>query len=355
MPVKVKDRFGAAADIALPSLRLALDPEEVKRTFRKGLPRLAGPGGVVRVRRIRVERHKPGRRAVVEYDVRVERPDATREAVTLVGKVRSGRSGKLVHALLDSLWAEGFGVDSPDGVHVPEPVAALSRFRMSLQRKAPGRPASELLAPSDGAVLGRRVAEAAHKLHRARVPVDRRHTMADELRILRDCLCSVAAEEPRWERRVQRILRASERLGAATPEPVPCTVHRDFYADHVIVDGARLYLIDFDLYCWGDPGLDVGNFLGHVTEQSLRTAGDPAAFATVEQEIEERFVELSGEAVRAAVRAYATLTLARHVYLSRQLRKRRHLSEELIELCEERLAATPGWASARRRKPAHRS
>src|SRR5437773_3836244 len=32
-----------------------------------------------------------------------------------------------------------------------------------------------------------------------------------------------------------------------------------------------VWLLDFDLYCQGDPALDIGNFVGHLTEQSLRT------------------------------------------------------------------------------------
>src|SRR5207245_9541587 len=105
-----------------------------------------------------------------------------------------------------------------------------------------------------------------------------------------------------------------DRLGAATREATTCWSHRYFYADQVIVDAGRLFLVDFDLYCEGDPALDIGNFLGHVTEQSLRTLGDPEALADREHAMEERFVELSG-VTPAAVRAYATLTLVRHVYL----------------------------------------
>src|SRR5262249_50836435 len=128
-----------------------------------------------------------------------------------------------------------------------------------------------------------------------------------------------------------------DRLGAATPLPAPCGIHRDFYPDQVIVDGSRLYLIDFDLYCESDPGLDIGNFLGHITEQSLRTLRDPAAMADLEGAMEERFVALSGEATRTAMRAYATLTLVRHVYLSTLFPERRPFTGSLMELCEERL------------------
>src|SRR5256712_7362784 len=210
---------------------------------------------------------------------------------------------------------------------------------MWLQRKVPGRPATDLLAAPVGVALARKIAEAAHKLHRAAVPADRRHTMADELRILHECLPTVARLESRWAGRIERLLDASTRLGAATPEPALCGIHRDFYADQVIVDGERLFLLDFDLYCEGDPALDIGNFLGHVTEQSLRTLGDAGALADREQAMEERFVALSG-AAPAAVRAYATLTLVRHVYLSTLFPERRPLTQPLIELCEERLGVT---------------
>jgi aminoglycoside phosphotransferase (APT) family kinase protein len=162
--------------------------------------------------------------------------------------------------------------------------------------------------------------------------------MADELRILHECFGKVAALKPEWAGRLAELLAACEKLGASVPPPKPCGIHRDFYPAQVLVDGAQLWLIDFDLYCLGDPGLDVGNFIGHVTEQALRERGDANALVNVERALEDRFVELSGELVRASVRAYAMLTLARHVFLSTRFPERAPLTERLLELCEERLA-----------------
>src|SRR5256712_8249309 len=210
---------------------------------------------------------------------------------------------------------------------------------MWLERKVPGRSATDLLAAPAGVALARKIAEAACKLHRVGVPAERRHTMADELNIWKTRLPAVAPPGSLWGRRIARLLNAADRLGAATPEPTTCGIHRDFYADQVSVDGERLFLLDFDLYCEGDPALDIGNFLGHITEQSLRTLGDAGALAEQEHAIEEHFVELSGTAP-AAVRAYATLTLLRHVYLSTLFPERRPFTQSLIELCEERLSAT---------------
>lgn len=331
--VAVLDPFGVTGDGAMPSLAAALDPEEARR-------RIAGILGTIRLREIRVTRYKPGRRCVIEYDVEVERPNAPPETFTLIGKVRRLRSGKSGHRLLRALWEAGFDEDSPDGVSVPEPVAAVPELRMWLQRKVHGSLATDLLSGPEGENLARRVAGAAHKLHLAGVPAKRRHTMADELRILRERLPLVARENPRWTERIERLVRTCERLGEAVPEPEAYRgIHRDFYADQVILAGSRLYLIDFDLYCEGDPALDIGNFLGHVREQSLRTTGDPDDLAHLEAAMEERFVKLSGEASRPAVRAYATLTLARHVHLSTLFPERHPFTEMLLDLCEERLGA----------------
>lgn len=336
MSIAVLDPFGAATDSEMPSLALAVDPCVMERKLRR-LPRLSGEHGFVQLRAIRVTRHKPGRRCLIEYDVDVAQPGAAPEPITLIGKVRAGRPGRSDYRLLNALWNAGFAADSPDGISVPEPIGPVPKLRMWLQRKVSGRVGTALLDGPRGTALARQIAEAAHKVHRARVPAERRHTMDEELRVLHDSLPRVGRIEPRWTPRVERLLDACDRLGATTPQPVLCGIHRDFYPDQVIVDGRRIYLIDFDLYCEGDAGLDIGNFLGHVTEQSLRTLGDPGALAEVERAMEERFVELSGEATRAAVRNYATLTLARHVFLSTLFPERRRLTGSLLELCEERL------------------
>ena len=99
----------------------------------------------------------------------------------------------------------------------------------------------------------------------------------------------------------------------------------------------RIYLIDFDLYCLGNPALDAGNFIGHMTEQSLRETGNVGGWAKQERAFEDSFVQLAGEECRTAVRAYTTLTIVRHIYLSTQFASRQPFTLALLELCEERL------------------
>jgi aminoglycoside phosphotransferase (APT) family kinase protein len=331
--VRVSDPFGAAADPLMPLLARARDVSEAGRVLGERLPsHLRG----ATLRAIRVTRHKPRRRAVVEFDFEMKGADGV-ERFTLLGKARARGLDEAGFRLQQSLRRAGFGDESADGVSVPEPVALAPEFGMWLQRRAPGGTAAAPLASEGGVVLARRVAEAIHKLHRAEVPVARRHAMRDEVDILRRRLAAVAAEKPLWSSRLERIFAACERLAASVPEAEHKVIHRDFYAEQVIVSGPRLHLIDFDLCCAGDPALDAGNFIAHITEQSLRSTGDPAAWRDREEALEERFVELSGAHARRAVRAYATLTLARHVSISTQFEDRKVWTAALIELCEERL------------------
>ena len=334
----MSDPFNAAADAGLPTVAEALDAERAAAQLKRHLPRLSGTEGVLKLKAIRVIQHKPGKRCVIEYDVRQKVGGVKGDKLTLIGKIRARRSGNEGFRQLEMIWNAGFDAHSADGIAVPEPLGVISEFKMWCQRKVPGEVSIRLLTGPEDVGLARRIAEAIHKLHRANLPTERVHTMTDELRILRECFDKTAAQRPDWAGRLARLMTACEKLGASVPTPNACGIHRDFYSSQVIVDGDRLWLIDFDLFCLGDPGLDVGNFLGHVIEHSLREKGDTDAFRDVTRAMEERFVELSGNRVRPAVRAYTTLTLARHVYLSTQFSDRRHTTEKLMELCEQRLA-----------------
>src|SRR5262249_58448296 len=108
---------------------------------------------------------------------------------------------------------------SPDGISVPEPLGVVPRFQMWFQRKVAGETATRLLAGSDGIELAHRIAAAIHKLHQVNIPAKRRHGMADELRILHECLAKVTAIKPEWNKRLERVMAACNDLGASVSEP----------------------------------------------------------------------------------------------------------------------------------------
>ena len=319
-------------DPKLPFLARALDRAEMEPRLARLLAPAGAPPPRIALEAARLVRHKPGRRCLIDYALRVGDPPTPR---ALLGKCRARgadlRTLRVVQALRRA------GLDGREGVLVPAAVGALPELGMWLQEKVAGEAAWSGLAGPEGEALASRIADALHRLHTAAVEAPRRHDAGDELRILAERLRALAEQRPAWSERLERLLAACRRLAAGLPAAPPCGIHRDFYPDQVIVNGARLALIDLDLYCAGDPALDAGNLSAHLAEWALRSRGDAGALADRERAFEERFLERSGAGRRGAVRAWTTLALARLVPLGAGFPERRPFGGALLELCEERL------------------
>lgn len=331
---RVSDRFDIARDPALPFAAAALDPVAVERHL-AGLPRLRALGNDARVARIRVTRYRSRRRCVIEYTMRASvDPHHT---FKILGKMHHRGVDRASYRILEVLREHGFDDNSADGVAVPEPLGVVPDLRMWFQTCAEGRPATALLSEPSGTPLGRRIAAAVWKLHTCGVRMSRRHTLDDELAILRRRLEEVATAQPERSSRLARVFDACESLAASIGPMPDALIHRDFYPDQVLIHGQRVWLLDFDLCCMGDPALDAGNFIGHIIEQGLRASGSADILAQASAAFREQFLQLAGRERAEAVDAYTTLTLARHIWISTQLPDRRAFTGGLLGLCESRL------------------
>ncbi|MFQ4142300.1 phosphotransferase family protein [Chlorogloeopsis sp. ULAP02] len=336
MFVSVSDPFNILKDPKLSFLASALDPQQVQQQFQTQLCYRFNRNQKLQLQAIRVIRYKPKRRCLIEYDVVIEQFGRIWHT-TWIGKVRAKGLNPSTYQLQQILWENGFQSDSSDGISVPETIGIIPDWQMWLQRKVTGVTATTLLAPTEGLELCRRIAQAVHKLHRAWILPQRCHTINDELDILNDRLAKVTQQFPQWEQRLERVLARCDRLAATIAAPKFCGIHRDFYPDQILVDGSRLYLLDFDLYAGGDPALDIGNFNGHLIEQGLRTFGNPDALLAQQNALTDEFIQLSDKKFHHSIEVYTTLTLVRHIYLSTQFLNRQAFTEKILELCEQRL------------------
>ena len=316
-----------AADPALPHLDAALTPVVAARAI-AAAKHFAGTG--VAIRSAALMRHKPGRRAVLAYTMDVAWPDGRVERVPAIAKMRAARPPRTAYRLLRALWRGGFSAASPDGISVPEPLGVVPALGLWLQRRVEGRVATDLLATPAGPALARRVAAAAFKLHQAGIAPEKTHGPAAELAILERVIAEARRARPGLAAGCDRLLDGCRRLAGALAGPVTA-IHRDFYADQIIVDGERLVLLDFDLYCEGHAGLDLGNFAGHLVEHGLREPAHAPRLAAAAAALEDEYVRLAGKAVRRSIRAYTALTLARHVYLSTVIPGRAHTTAAVLD------------------------
>lgn len=332
MSISVSDSFRVINDPKLSFLTSALDPQQVQQRFQTQL----NPYQKLQLQEIRVIRYKPQRRCLIEYDVIIEEASQISQ-MTWIGKVRGKGLDQSSYQLQKILWKLGFHDDSPDGISVPETMGMIPEWNMWLQRKVPGVTATSLLTQTQGLELSRRIAQAVHKLHQTLIVPHRTYSISDELDILHDRLAQVAPKFPHWQQRLKQVLAGCDRLAATITDPQFNGIHRDFYPDQVLVDGSRLYLLDFDLYTGGDPALDIGNFNGHLIELGLRTFGNADVLTAQQKALTDQFIQLNGEKFHHSIDVYTTLTLVRHIYLSTQFLNRQPFTEAILELCEQRL------------------
>jgi Phosphotransferase enzyme family len=333
--VDVHDPGDAAHDPALPELALALVPGVATRELASRLTTVVGDARFD-LDAITVVRHEPGRRCLVRYDASLHEAGGSVRSLAMLGKVhvRHGESGwQRLRAFRDA----GFDERATDRIAVPEPLGTVPAFHMWLQRVVPGEPILDQLAGPSGVSLAARAAEASAKIHHAGAITETSHSIDDELEILGDRLFLAAQTRPDLTMRIGRIAAAADRRADGVRGRPSTGIHRDFYADHVLAgDDGWLFVVDLDRYCLGDPALDVGNFVAHLTEQALRATGDPRSLRLAEEAFVDRFLEIEGGGHADAVAIYTDLTLARHIWLSTVIDGRGHTTDALVAICEER-------------------
>lgn len=331
-------------DPEMPFLRLALDPETAQLFIENACSQYLQKQCRLYVQSTHLLRHKMRRRCVIEYNVVWQLqpfPDMPR---TLLGKARARPVSNRIHQLQAQLQKRGLTNNHSERFSTPRPFGVIPELRMWLQEKVAGHNAEEHLLLSNGWELARRIGHALAHFHRTGPLTDRSHGIDDELSILKSRLNLVAVQFPPRAKRIQRLFHACIRCSEGLVPDKQESIHRDFYPAQVIVDGNQLWLVDFDLYCLGDPALDAGNFVAHLTELSLRQSAQPDGLAKVESAFVEEFLNESPQVDARSIAIYKTLALARHIYLSTQFPERIHTTKLLIELCEQRVNKHPSSA-----------
>ena len=282
-----------------------------------------------------VVRHVPGRRCLVRYVVATDRGERA-----IAAKIRVKGTDHRTLRVVSALRRRGLDGTSTWGVSVPEPLGVIEAWRMTLQAWSPGVSATVQLerdAAPGRRMVARRLADALLALHASRVPAERNHGMADELEVLSTALHRVAGESPSWRERLERVDLACRALAARCAANPATGVHRDFYPDQALVHGPHVTLLDLDLYAIGDPAVDVGNVNAHLVEVALRRWADPSALDDAVAALTDRYLRSARGVAASTIDAYTTLSLARHVAISRRIPARRHLTERVLACVEERL------------------
>lgn len=249
-------------------------------------------------------------------------------------------TGEQTCQVLRTLWdkANAGGVDFAVG----KPIAYVSDLRTLVQEEVSGISLKDVFHQKKEVIhevipVMRKVARALASLHLAEVAPPLRHRPQDELLFLKKRL---EQNCPHLKPKVEEIVGA---VAAVLEEEAPSApTHGDFKLDHILIDGDRLALIDFDDFAEADPLLDVTRMLvviGRSVSPRLPVSHE-GAWAVQQAFVEEYFAH-----VPAAWRARLPFHYAKAILKIANIAVRRQRpgwAEEVEVLVEEARASLAG-------------
>ncbi len=344
MKTKIHDPYNIGEDPKMYFLSKALDPNYVTLLLSDMISKAYDhlPVSDICLSNINVLRYKPNKRCLIEYIIKYNNKNDKPEFIKLLGKTSNHGTGLTTYKLAQYLWNSGFDSQSNDLVSIPQPIGTIPEIKMWFQTKILGKSLIESinLKGHDSINLFQKIAFAIHKIHKKNILVDKReHTINDEMRILEKRLSLVSEENLQWKYRLEDILNKCYNISKYLSYPKKTSIHRDFYHDQIIVDNKdRIYILDLDLYCEGDPAIDIGNFKAHLDELFIRKENELSLFLlNLGKILVDQYLMLSNLSNRLSINIYEILSLVRHISLSREFPDRLNSTEKLMSVCEKKI------------------
>lgn len=248
--------------------------------------------------------YRAGRRAAMAY----RRGAPTGKAPMVVGKTyRDDRGRRLLnlHADLNRrLWQASQG-----RIRVPTPIGYLPDVQMALFSWSEGRkPGADSLTSTE-VVLA--VVDALTVLHPVPMEELPDFTVADELAIVDRWHVALERVDGRTAESLWPLLVALRRAGESTNTNRLCTVHRDLYERQLALADGVTTLLDLDTLARGNPCVDLGNLLAHLSLSTLSTTRSSDAAAPLAVDVVRRYLDGGGLLDRATLVFYWASALFR--------------------------------------------
>lgn len=155
-------------------------------------------------------------------------------------------------------------VQEPHGpLAVPRAIVYDASRRWLVQQEAVGVPFPELVDHRDFPACCRRAGTALAVLHGLDLTAGTTKTIDDHVRELIDPYPLVLGEHyPAYRRLIESTLATLSKTDMPAKPAVP--LHRDYHWRQLLLDGARIWVVDWDLFARGDAVFDVAYFTTYV-------------------------------------------------------------------------------------------
>ncbi|MBI2276829.1 MAG: aminoglycoside phosphotransferase family protein [Dechloromonas sp.] len=219
-----------------------------------------------------------GERLVVEYALAAGETASGMQPAAVIGKCYADGTGARTFRVMREVQAALAGA-GPLPLTIPEPLWYDAQRRCLVQEKVLGQPLAEVAVGAEATHTFALAGEALAALHVLKLPPERPRRLLDHVQeLMRPHPLVLAEALPAWRGRIRRLLDTmadGELRFAGEVTPVP--LHRDFHLRQMFLVDRHIALIDWDLFAFGDPALDVGNFV-----MVLRTRLGPRATPSIQ-------------------------------------------------------------------------
>jgi aminoglycoside phosphotransferase (APT) family kinase protein len=268
-------------DLALPSLPQVLDPDRMLPFITQAAGLEPDDAGRMSCS-VDVLVHKVGQRCTVRYTlVRRADPAGSPPVFAAVGKLyRRRRRAERMYRRMEALSGRTFA--GMGGPCIPAPLLLVPELRLVLQECVQADDVRHALAAGEGERPLALAARWLAGLHSASPVPDLKVMSLDHELDKVDGWCGRLAPElsPSDTPVLDRTREALHRLAGGISSYAPAMIHKDIYYAHVLWNGQRVWVVDFDQLQTGDPALDIGHFLAHLENLAYRTTGRADAYAT---------------------------------------------------------------------------
>jgi len=274
-------------DKPFPALWSALNAEIMNDNLAPMLGDVCSASAVRFVHRAKLLAYKPGKRAVIRYDLdQLE----CQKYFSVYGKLYpepylSERAYKVMNTLHNEVFRDSTDLD------VPEPLGVIPNLGMLIFIPAEGKLLGDYIAMRslDGDEVVRAM-ELAGKwlalLHTHKIPLEKEFKVENEVDNIRDWAELVSRKYPDERKAATYIADYLIQKTAKLDFSVRVPIHKDFHYEHVLIDSG-LKVFDFDEMRLGDPNFDLAHFCANFYLLAYRNEEHTAAFT----DLQNRFLD----------------------------------------------------------------
>lgn len=330
----------AFLNTGLPVLQIALNVELMTANLGPLLEPLASSGGPPAVTYARLLAYKQGNRGLIRYELTGTAPDRV-----VFGKLYPDTNQAVrVYETMRALWADVFA-DDPR-LHVPRPLGCVPELSMLVYVPAEGRSLDEAVAGEQALQFMDLAGEWLGRLHRGRLPLDRRLHIATELVNVQAWATLIGQKYPEHAEAAAHIARQLKERANKLQLEAEVPIHKDFHYGHILVDGG-LTVIDFDEMRLGDPNFDLAHFCANLHLLAYRKNNSPFQFSALQGVFLSAYARQTGWQPNerfVLFYAYTCLKIAKQLCTLRGLRPRPEGEDQRRQvqlMIEQGLAALP--------------